>query len=274
MKSIIIFFSLLTYASCVHTKPNPAHTWVDKPWQFRQILFVLNSWSEAERVHAKKVNHEQKKTASDYLVVTELFRPKTILAEDAHNTVLIVKITFDRRGQVRSSDLSPGRWQAKLNANSDLVLINRSSPRDPPYLLAHLDDFPREDRSPGPTVCSETDLYYHEGGSELENSENLSPCQRWAAQLYDAQRPYIDLTPTHKEYDSIFLPVGWRRFSDPAKPVIGKEGYTWLCLLDCPAHQRAGKIANIEKWTRKHGFPIIHQPPEPSTLCKAAGKEE
>jgi hypothetical protein len=56
--------------------------------------------------------------------------------------------------------------------------------------------------------------------------------------------------------------VGWSRFTDPPKPVIGLHRKTWLCLHDCPSGEKPGVIRNIKAWTAKHQFPMPERAPK------------
>lgn len=50
--------------------------------------------------------------------------------------------------------------------------------------------------------------------------------------------------------------LGWARFDDPPRPVIGKHGDYWLCLHECPDGEAPGIIPDIQAWTAKRGWPM------------------
>jgi hypothetical protein len=70
------------------------------------------------------------------------------------------------------------------------------------------------------------------------------------------EHPYIDVTTYTKRGNFIGQFVGWSRFEDGPKPIIGMNGKTWLCLHECPAGERPGLITDMKAWTRKHGYPM------------------
>lgn len=74
-----------------------------------------------------------------------------------------------------------------------------------------------------------------------------------------AFQPYIDVTTTlDKQGKQTFIGnvLGWARFSDPPRPVIGKHGDYWVCLHECPDGEAPGVIPDIRAWTAKRGWPM------------------
>ncbi len=74
-------------------------------------------------------------------------------------------------------------------------------------------------------------------------------------------QPYINVTTyinLGKADEQTFIGdfLGWARFDDPPRPVIGKHGKYWLCLHECPDGEAPGIIPDIKAWTTKRGWPM------------------
>jgi len=145
---------------------------------------------------------------------------------------------------------------AKRDLLDTLVLINDDSPGARPYDLADWAQGIPGDVTFSPAVCSSTDTRRYEAGWNSDTYTGSFGCREWTAQLYDRDRPYIDVTSYASHGTFIGELVGWSRFDDPPKPVIGRQGKTWLCLHECPAGEKPGVIPNIRIWTTKHGYPM------------------
>lgn len=107
--------------------------------------------------------------------------------------------------------------------------------------------------------------------------EGYFGCREWAAQLYDNNRPYIDVSsyemieddddapkkkgkPVMKPISYIRPFVGFSRFDSPHKPVIGNHKGTWYCITDCPTGGKVGVIPNIKTWAAKQGWAVPAKP--------------
>ena len=96
-------------------------------------------------------------------------------------------------------------------------------------------------------------------------------CREWAYQLYDPDRPYIDVTSympakVKSEYRTYIRDfIGWARFGDK-KPVIGRHGNDWYCLFDCPNDEPPGHIEDIKLWAAKNGWPAPKPPTRSPTF--------
>ncbi|GAB3551305.1 hypothetical protein GCM10027343_35450 [Noviherbaspirillum agri] len=78
----------------------------------------------------------------------------------------------------------------------------------------------------------------------------------WPVQEY----PFIDMTSYQRDGTYIKELIGWTRFEDSPKPVIGKSTKIWVCLHDCPTGEAPGIILNIKARAKKHGFPLPKRP--------------
>lgn len=69
---------------------------------------------------------------------------------------------------------------------------------------------------------------------------SFDSCTDWSKVLDDRSKKSIDVTSDDGAdeigaYISTF--IGFYRFNDDVKPVIGKLGETWFCLLNCPSRK-------------------------------------
>ncbi len=102
-------------------------------------------------------------------------------------------------------------------------------------------------------------------------------CREWAYQLYNPDRPYIDVTsyvPKDADYpDGSYIRefIGWTRFDDK-KPVIGKDGKTWICLHDCPNGDKPGVIPDIKVWVNQNGWALPTPPSQMPMFPDPPGK--
>lgn len=122
-----------------------------------------------------------------------------------------------------------------------------------------------------PGLCAEHEYPNPFGGGRYDKGFKPNAidggfgCREWAYQLYDDERPYIDVTSyerktkldPHGTYIREF--IGWARFGDK-KPIIGKDSNTWICLLDCPNGEQPGIIPDIKAWASKNGWSVPKRP--------------
>lgn len=261
MKKILhlINSALLACSFPLQAEPHPSRQWLTRPWEIRYIIFVADIESrEMETRIGIRLNNE--KAERVYLDGEALFNSYTRFAISKELAVTSVLISFDRDGGAHSANLPAGQWVAKRSELNSLVLIDATHPQLPPYHIAEFDQGIAGEMTFSPAVCDDLDgSRYSETWDPITKDGDFG-CREWTAQLYDRDRPYIDIT-TYSQYGHyIGSLVGWSRFTDPPKPVIGKQGNTWLCLHECPAGERPGIIPDIRKWTAKHGFPMPQRP--------------
>lgn len=185
---------------------------------------------------------------------------------------------------------------ARLNWYEDLVLVPRMDKPEKVVRFGRffMGSYAASDVRYSPAICSRTfgdnvDPREQSGRYVEKNFDPISDgyfgCREWAAQLYDSRRPYIDVTSYEYaiDYDKpkltsgprkgdyplkqplTFAPeikhfIGFSRFDDPPKPIIGNHEGQWLCLNDCPGGEAPGKIADIKAWVALRGWPVPQSP--------------
>lgn len=129
--------------------------------------------------------------------------------------------------------------------------------RRPASLAGDGGQIPRADGSCKSGVTPET----------LPNGSKV--CAGLAEYSHKDWQPYINVT-TYIQPDKAALKknpkaqpqtfigdvLGWARFDDAPRPVIGKHGDYWLCLHECPEGDAPGIIPDIQAWTAKRGWPM------------------
>lgn len=188
--------------------------------------------------------------------------------------------------------------EARLNWYQNIVLVPRE-PKPKKILEVgrfFMGHYGASDTRYSPSICMEVfgddvlPAHGARGGRYVNKdfdpiSHGYFGCREWAAQLYDSRRPYIDVTSYEYEVDYDKPPIksgphkgdyplkkplttapfikhfiGFSRFEDPPKPVIGNHEGQWLCLNDCPDGDTPGQIADIKAWAAKRGWPVPQRP--------------
>lgn len=278
-----------------------ATTWIERPWQYRYLLDVdeTASWDFARKSLAKKKAEDPGKAYRYPIALPVYFDPQWTLvphipedeAESLWPSLNIVRLDITKDRVVHQKPLNSDQLWARLNEDENIVLT--PSETNPSYLVGFGEFFmgAREAPDPrySPSICSTThgDTVppgttgrYADRLKATTISEGFFGCREWAAQLYDPNRPYIDVTSYEMvpDYDkapdkkgrrplkpaSFIKPfIGFSRFSDPPKPVIGKYGDQWFCITDCPAGDKPGEIADIKAWAARSGWPVPQRPKNP-----------
>ncbi len=250
-------------------------TWIERPWNARYFIYVEPEidWNLTKEVstesNAKRLS---KKPTRRFFTWAELFDldhlVKTKVPDASGNPNLaVVMVAFDHGGMVTSPNNRGKPLKGRINRLGDLGLSDGEALDDRFYYMAHwftgIGD-PSTDWAPAfcsvnqqpdaAMVKSDTYLY-----GKLFKPNGYSPlfgCREWAYQLYDNERPYIDVTsyePTSKGkppkgYIREF--IGWARFGDN-KPIIGQHEGDWYCLHDCPGGDKPGVIPDIKAWAKR-----------------------
>ncbi len=243
--------------------PSRSRVWLERPWEIRYVLFA----EQVRRLHSeirvsREINVEKEAPGREkiYLFAAALFEPTTTLAVPGEAPVAVVLLAFDRAGRIINQQRALGNMSAKKNMLGDLVLINNDAPGARPYYFADWSQGIPGDVTFSPAVCSSDDTRRYEAGWDSDSYTGSFGCREWTSQLYARDQPYIDVTSYASHGTFIGELVGWSRFEDPPKPVIGRHGKTWLCLHECPAGERPGVIPNMKAWTAKHGYPMPERP--------------
>jgi hypothetical protein len=196
--------------------------------------------------------------------------------------------------------MTPNLWglqlDARLNVNEDIVLVPRVAKPDKIVRFGEffMGSYAASDERYSPAICN------HFWGDNVDPTDRTGRyvekdydpildgyfgCREWTAQLYSRQRPYIDVTSYEYALDyekpklqsgprkgmrPFLAPltpapkikhfVGFSRFEDAPKPVIGNHEGQWLCLTDCPDGNAPGPITDIKAWAAKHGWPVPQRP--------------
>jgi hypothetical protein len=240
-----------------------SQSWIERRWEVRYVLLVDEaSTLRSGVVQSRKFNSQQRAQGKhkDYLSARALFVPNATFFVPNAREIGIVLLTFGSKGEVNNQKGLLGKLTAKITRLYELDLVRTQT--DPPeaYHFAYWAQGIPGDVTFSPAVCSSEDNRRYVAGWDVENYIGNFGCREWTAQLYDRDQPYIDVTSYASRGAYIGALTGWSRFEDPPKPVIGRQGKTWLCLHECPAGEKPGVIPDIRAWTTKHGFPMPTRP--------------
>lgn len=260
------------------------HAWIERPWTIRYVITVTQDWPIAKQ---GAVMRNLKSKPGDSLELEEIFEPVAAIAipnppTPRSDRFSVVAIEFDKKGFVTTDHAHGRTLRGRLNRLQYITLSAGEGPTDPLYDLGHwftgLGDISTH-WAPGlcglkdhPSPFSKTDTLYLYGPKfEISEFGPTFGCREWAYQLYDDERPYIDVTSyvrvgkTYPKHTYINDFIGWARFGDK-KPVIGQhEGY-WYCLHDCPGGDKPGAIADIKAWAAKQGWRAPRPPTKAPTF--------
>jgi hypothetical protein len=193
----------------------------------------------------------------------------------------MVVIEFDKEGFVTSPHTHPGPLRGRLNRLQYLSLAAGDDPPARVYDLAKwftgigdasthwAPGFCQSDQTPNPVSVRLG--YIYSPKFKADKYDTTFACREWAYQLYDPERPYIDVTnyvwegkgaPKHTRIRPF---IGWARFGDQ-KPVIGNHKGVWYCLHDCPNGDRPGRIEDIQAWAKQNGWTAPKPPTKAPTF--------
>lgn len=245
-------------------------SWIERPWGMRYFMYLDTggAWVYTK----KKAIERNSKADQKYPSWEEFFSPKSLIAiksPDAfgHSNLAVVIIEFDQEGRVTTPHSHKGPLRGRLSQMRRLGMSEGDATSDRFFDMAHwflgLGDasthwapaFCNGNQQPDAAMVR-SDLYLYGKLFKPNDLDPLFGCREWAYQLYDNERPYIDVTsyePTSKgqppkPYIREF--IGWARFGDN-KPVIGQHEGDWYCLHDCPGGDKPGKIQDIKKWAAR-----------------------
>lgn len=266
-------------ADKTRTQKRPgSHVWIERPWEARYILFATtaHSWS-LRHARAAKNNAQPSQTyffwEAFFDAAAKIDAPVGSVLDEA---LVVVPIEFDQQGFVLTTHSHAGRLRGRINRLRYVTLSSGDEPDTRNYNLGiwftGLGDV-STDWAPG--FCDElhvpnaalvrSELYLYGRLFKPDEFSTTFGCREWAYQLYDRERPYIDVTSyvpkgetyPHGSYIREF--IGWARFEDH-KPVIGKHGNNWYCLHDCPKDGKPGPIPDIRAWAQANGWPVPKRP--------------
>jgi len=293
--SLGMFSSWLLAGVAIESEKDPLISWINREWEYRYLLVVRNGWEGIQKLVQrewikKPLNIANQNIAGHFNPLFILIPESTVFPGWGMRPVLRLDITPD--GTIQTATLQGKVVEAKLNRLEGIVL----SPKGefPPSFTI---DFGTlflgapyaADPSYSPSICSTLDMeadshftgryqkkFKADSDSLLRGFEGYFGCREWAAQLYDENRPYIDVT-SYEWGPDITRPkkggkypvgpvtyikpfIGFSRFQDAPKPVIGQHLGQWYCITDCPEGNAPGKIENIRLWAAKQGWPVPERP--------------
>ena len=261
--------------------------WSGRPWELQYVLYVTENWSSDLRVTKKRA----KKAGPAALDRDwqELFAPSVNIAVPEKLVVFddklsVVLIEFERDGKVKT----PNSYGSPLYGRLDRLMYVTLSPGDyakqPRFDLGEwfmgVGDVSTH-WAPGlcdvhtmPNPFAKTDTGYLYGPAFMPSLGSPTfGCREWAYQLGDPNRPYIDITsylPKKADPDGsgahVYQTMGWSRFGDARKPVIGKNEEDWYCFHDCPGGDKPGLIPDIKAWARRFGWVEPKRPTKTPTF--------
>jgi len=263
--TVLIALLIILPAIAKAADQDRSRKWLERPWKIRYVLFVSDMGIAKDRIRASRAVNARNSFKGQTLIyyyADALFLPPKPFYSDGSRAVTMTLLSFDSEGRTHSSSLTNHGWMAKHNVLDRLLLIDPAHPDAKPYRLAEWSQGIPGNDTFGPAVCAWDDSDRYLDTWRSENSAGGFGCREWTAQLYQWDRPYIDVTSysTAGPFSGDF--VGWSRLSDAPKPVIGLQGKTWLCLHECPDGEKPGIIKNMRSWTRKYGFPMPERPPK------------
>lgn len=293
----ILLCAICTYTGAVQAQSNTDNTqqespWIDRPWDLRYVLHIKDqeSWESSQRV-AGRINAEPGKK---YFSWSALFHPVfevpvLQLKYTLDKSFSVVPIEFDQGGFVTTANTSPTPLRGKLSKTLSMVLIDGED-RNRPYSIlgAWFTGLGDVSTHWAPALCDSNeapnavmvrfDTYLYGKLFKATSHSKTFGCREWAYQLYDDNRPYIDVTsyvPKDDDFEHgayIRDVKGWARFGDK-KPIIGKHETTWYCLYDCPNGEPPGQIANIKAWARANGWSAPKRPTKSPTFVDPPAKQ-
>lgn len=264
--AVFAFFSwsdIAQAAGAAAVPVSPALQWLKRPWEIRYVLFVdsvrgMNSSVKLTGAANAAPDKPGRKTL--YLDAEEMFELTATFNVPGEDPVATVVISFDAAGRVTGPNKRLSQFVAKRSLIDSLVLVRDGAPHERPYYFADWSQGIPGDVSVSPAVCDVTDTHRYEDDWNSDGYTGNFGCREWTAQLYQTDQPYINVTSYTGHGNFIGEFVGWSRLTDPAKPIIGQHGKTWLCLHECPAEEKAGIIPDISAWTAKHRYPMPARP--------------
>ena len=243
--------------------PSASERWLERRWEIRYVLFAGDALNMQNRTtQSRKFNKEQEVRGrkKNYLSARALFEPAYALSVPDARSIGVALLTFDSGGHITNQNGALDKMSAKVSRLYELDLVPSGMDAPNSYHFAYWTQGIPGDVTFSPAVCSSDDKRRYVAGWNVDSYIGSFGCREWTAQLYNRDQPYIDVTSYASHGTFIGDLLGWSRFEDPLKPVIGRHGKVWLCLHECPRGDKPGVIPNIRAWTARHGFPMPVRP--------------
>lgn len=283
--------------------------WIDRPWDYRYLLYVTTAADYRRGQHPSEKSLKIQTIDNSLLIadVRQFFEPTSVIPmplteaeqqgfwksfefEQAGGALVVVRIDVAKDRTVLTPNTSKLPMTARLNSFRRVVLA--PTVEQPSFIVEigelFMGNFAASDSRYLPTICNTRygdstvpDSYGRYSENARDGAYGYFGCREWAAQLYDQERPYIDVTSYElaEDYDQPKIKKGKRkgqlpltatsfirefggfsRFRDAPKPVIGSYMGTWFCLTDCPDGEAPGVIPDIKAWSARHGWPVPEKP--------------
>ncbi|HJV85621.1 MAG TPA: hypothetical protein VJ698_09095 [Noviherbaspirillum sp.] len=270
--AVMLLFPVFVFGQGVappNADPDSSHDWVDRPWNIRYFLSIRpeSDLRIAVKIARAEENPSNEKRGAIYRRYETIFgATSNIPMKGEDEGLMAIAITFDRSGQVLSPHEGMQPLIGKRNRLREIVLASPGTDNPLLYDLGYwFMGLPGDQLLFSPALCSLSDDHRYQKHFSRDfvsrySSDGNFGCREWTYQLYDHDRPYIDMTSYQKDGAYIKELIGWSRFEDPPKPVIGKHDKTWYCLYECPNGEAAGVIPDIAAWSKRHGFPLPKRP--------------
>lgn len=250
-------------------------TWIERPWNMRYFIYAKpeTDW-KISKEGSKDSNLKQasRNPKRRFFTWEELFDPEHFVGLKVPDllgnpNLAVVVVSFDKDGMVTSPHTRGRPLKGRINSLRDMGLSDGEGLDDRFYYMTEwFTGLGDASTDWAPAFCSldhrpdaamvKSEAYLYGKLFKPDGDRPLFGCREWAYQLYDSERPYIDVTsyePTSKGkrpkgYIREF--IGWARFGDN-KPVIGQHEGDWYCLHDCPGGDKPGLIPDIKSWVKR-----------------------
>lgn len=222
----------------------------DEPWAIKYVLFVApEKLMREQKNHAQSINQEM--AANKRLIY---LNAKAFLTPSYQiGPIAATLLRFTPQAKILNAPPPLSQFTARRTKFNRMVFVKTKGTKD--HHLYHFANWYEEDTK-SPLLCISNGSEYSPEIDSRGTESGYFDCVEWARQLYKEGQPYIDITTYTDEGSFISHFMGWSRFTDPPKPVIGLNDGIWMCLHDCPNGERPGIINDIAAWSRKHGLPL------------------
>lgn len=270
----------------------PRFRWIDRPWEYRYLFQVKQMYIQKHLAESSAKDIQKGDVSRDVFGYFDPTLALTVPVNSANSddTFAITRIDVAKDRTVTTPNTAGLTLTARLN---DIEYIVFTHSAEHPEFTIHfgkffMGTFAAADPRYSPTICSGLfgdSLSPNDSGRYVVGSKPGSDgyfgCREWAAQLYDSNRPYIDVTSYEMSEDYSqdkikkgkrkgkypLIPatyvrpfIGFSRYQDPPKPVIGNHKGTWACFNDCPDDDAPGIIPDIQAWVARHHWPMPTKP--------------
>lgn len=242
-------------------------------WNLQYFLYLSDDWPTEKRDALRL--QKQGKAGAPARSWIELFDStyffKSQYNPDSNDGLSVVAIEFQPNGSVITRNSLGKRLLGQVEGRVVSIVDDGPKPLFH-FKLAEWSTGPNHTKPPwSPALCEERDIpssssqtdpdYRYGPAFDFDEAAAVFGCREWAYQLYEPSRPYIDVTsylPQQPDEDEsteyVGRTIGWSRFGDARKPVIGWHEYAWFCFYDCPAGEMPGRIDDIEAWADRFGW--------------------